>query len=192
MNQQKSAIKSDLRKTAEQKRSHLSSKYKTHADKEIVIKILDLPEYIKAKFIFIFVGVKDEIDTKPLIEASLAAGKTVAVPKCKKNSVMDAVVIKSLNDLKSGYFGLLEPIDSSHILMPSEIDFAIIPCLSCDTRGNRLGYGGGYYDRYLSGAAFPYAVVCRDESISESIPTESFDIQSPIVITETKLLRITI
>ncbi|WP_283609318.1 5-formyltetrahydrofolate cyclo-ligase [Faecalispora anaeroviscerum] len=176
--------KKKLRAELKQRIAALTPDYIEESNKSIVQNILGYPCYTNAKTIFCFVGTSNEINTSALIEQALADGKRVAVPLCIGKGIMEAREIHSLAELHSGMMGILEPTAQSVLVTPAEIDFAVLPCVSCDRRGNRLGYGGGYYDRFLEKATFCSVLICREQLLCGQIPTEPHDIAIPAVITE--------
>jgi len=182
--------KADLRKQLRERLAALSETYLKQADWEIGQRIRLLEEYQQAKTLFCFVGVGREINTQPIILEALAAGKRVALPRCVGKGVMEAYLIHDLTELEAGSYGLLEPASHCLRIDPWEISFALVPCLSCDREGYRLGQGGGYYDRYLKQAAFKGAVLCREQMLSPKIPHLAYDVALPLVITETAVYRI--
>lgn len=177
-------IKKVLRKRTMEKLNGLSKEYRRVADREICQKILALPEYRDADTIFTFVGTRDEIDTTCLIEAALQAGKTVGVPKSSDGGIMAVYAIRGLQDLRPGRFGILEPGEDALPVAIEDIGFCVIPCLACDLKGNRLGHGGGYYDRYLSRRRMDTAVVCYHELVLPEVPVMAHDIPIDRVVTE--------
>jgi 5-formyltetrahydrofolate cyclo-ligase len=173
-----------LRKKIKAKIKELPKEYKETADYKILAKLLTLPEYQKAETVFCFVGTKNEINTRPFLEQVLADGKVLAVPLCTGQGIMVAKRIYNLSELKSGAYDILEPEVTSETIELNENSFAVIPCLSCDHKGNRLGHGGGYYDRYFTNGKVASALVCWEKIMEEQIPTEETDHCFPIVVTE--------
>ena len=177
------------------------------ADERIRRLAADMPQYQQAGQLFIFVGVGWEVDTRPLIEDALAAGKQVAIPRCAPMTasgaahstasatapeamlgVMEACLIRSLDDLQPvPPLGLWEPLAGAPVLPPADIDFALIPCIACDKAGYRLGRGGGYYDRFLNEGRFVKATVCRKALLRDTLPAEAHDERVDFAITETGL-----
>lgn len=86
-----------------------------------------MPEYRQAQRIFCFVGTQAEIDTAPIIEDALSKGKIVGVPRCVDKGIMNVCRIESLKGLEMGQYGILEPGEEAAILLPEEIDFAVVP-----------------------------------------------------------------
>jgi len=138
--------------------------------------------------LFCFVGVRSEPDTRPFLAARLAAGRAVAVPRCTGPGIMEARVITDLAQLREvGPLGIPEPGVDCPLLAPEAIALAVVPCLSCDREGRRLGQGGGYYDAFLRGRIFPAVALCYEALLSEHIPTEPFDVPVDGVLTERRL-----
>ena len=148
-----------------------------------------LPQFRQAGRLFIFVGDGWEVDTRPLIEAALSAGRQVAVPRCLPGGVMHVCQINGCGDLRQvPPLGLWEPSDSARLLLPEEIDLALIPCVACDREGRRLGRGGGYYDRFLLSVKFIKAALCREALLQGALPEEDHDVKMDIIITERQSL----
>jgi 5-formyltetrahydrofolate cyclo-ligase len=161
----------------------LSDSYTKKSEELICRRVLELKEYREAKTIFCFVKREKEIDTYPIIQHALVSGKRVFVPKCIDNKEMIACEIKDIEDLEKGMYGIFEPKDCN-MAYKGQIDLGIIPCLSCDEAGNRLGYGRGYYDRYLKEAGFSTVALCREKLVYNSIPVEEHDVKVDMIITE--------
>lgn len=176
--------KKALRAILKERASGLSEDYCKGADLKIHQKIYGMREYEEAKVIFSFVGMETEIGTSPILTDALKRGKRVGVPKCVSKGVMLVYEIHGLSDLKPGAFGILEPEDKAVLIRPEEIDLALIPCLSAWKDGRRLGYGGGYYDRYLENVTGYRAVLCREKMMCRDIPTEPHDKFMDAVICE--------
>lgn len=182
--------KKELRAEIRRRESVLPQDYLKTAGEEICRRIWELPGFEAAECIFVFVGTGAEIDTSGLIEALITAGKRVFVPRCESKGIMHAYEIRGLSELVSGSYGIPEPAAGLDPVDPSEIAFSIVPCLSCDREGYRLGHGGGYYDRYLEKVQTPRAVICREELMLESVPHEEHDLRMDFVVTERDIYRI--
>ena len=170
--------------------SNLSKTYCLKADALIFEHVKGLKEYQVAKSVFCFVSRSIEIDTLPILNDILNSGKKLGVPKCLSKGVMAVYQIRSLDELELGSFGIMEPNKKCPLLLPEEIDFGIIPCLSADRKGGRLGYGAGYYDRYLQNTVLTKAVICRESILSSSIPVEAHDQKMDIIISENEVIYI--
>ena len=184
------ALKKALRREVLCEAASLTPAYKKQADEAIIRCLTALPEYREAGTVFCFVGTDQEIKTWPFLLSALADGKTVAVPLCTGKGIMEARQILSKEDLMPGAYGILEPKPACPLVEPSQIDLAVIPCVSCTHDGRRLGHGGGYYDRYFCDAVTSTAVlICREQLVREAIPTEAHDIRFPLVITDAGIFR---
>lgn len=177
--------KKKLRKEIKQQIAGLSEKYCRTADREIQRKTVEYIKKDSGDTVFCFVGTKLEIDTKPILEEILRLGKHLGVPKCIGKGLMEVYEICSLDELEIGSYGILEPKEGLPLINPENIGLALIPCLSCNESGWRLGYGGGFYDRYLIRTSAKRIVLCRSVLMRADIPRDEFDLQMDIVITET-------
>lgn len=135
----------------------------------------------------IYISVNNEIDTSEIISFLFKIGKKVAVPYCYGKN-MDFYYISSTEELVKGKFGI-PSVDINSAVKVENFDdsLCIVPGLSFDNNGNRLGYGGGFYDRFLMGKNLATLGLCYEKCISEELPTEDFDIAMDFVLTETCL-----
>ncbi len=183
-------LKKELRKDIRAKLESLSSEYIESADFAIVNILINLPEYVNSNTVFCFVGVDKEIDTKPFLRHVLDSGKRLTVPLCVGKGIMEAKEIHSLDELKEGHYGLLEPDASAKTIDMGEVDFAVIPCMAADRKGNRIGYGGGFYDRmFEKNPDIPAAIICREKILMDDLPLEPFDHRFSICVTEEGVFR---
>lgn len=181
--------KNRMRAQMRQKMKALSASYCRQADAAIWKHVLSLPSYEKAHTICAYVGMKDEINTIPLILHMLADGKQVGVPLCTGKGVMEMRAIHGLDDLQRGTWNIWEPKAYTKLLRPEDIDMGLIPCVSGNVRGQRLGYGGGFYDRYLEGTSFLRVLLCRNAMMRAQIPTELHDATMDILVSENGAVR---
>jgi len=180
ISEEKKQLRSEVRKTERT----LTETYKRDSNAAITAYLLLLSEYQRAESIFCFVGIKNEISTISILEDVLRQGKTLSVPLCIGAGIMELRVITSLSQLIPGAYGILEPTANTRRVEVQDIDFSIIPCVSCDYAGHRLGQGGGYYDRFFVSCQTPTVMVCRECLIRDPIPMEAHDHIFPKVITE--------
>jgi len=157
-------------------------------------RLLDLPEIDNSQTIFVYVSFRSEVETTELIDQLLALGKKVAVPITRvAEKRLEAVTISNrATDLRPGYCQIPEPLEElcrSSSIPPEEIELIILPGSVFDERGGRFGYGGGYYDRFVSatpqakriGLAFDLQVVAR-------APLAPHDEILDLVVTESRLI----
>lgn len=178
-------IKAYRRSEAKRLAKALTPAQKAKADAIICEKVVSSQAYQSAKTLFCYVSTGDEVDTRPLLKAALAAGKTLCVPLCAGKGVMSARRVEALTALEIGAFGILEPPPAAPLVRPQDIDFAILPCLAADENGARLGHGAGYYDRYLlqMRAEAHTAVLCRRVLLMD-VPQMPHDISANCTISD--------
>ena len=175
-------IKKDLRKTMLAKRAAISAAERKEANQKIFQSITSLPEYEDALTIFVYVSVMDEPDTTALIKDAWKQGKKVCIPRCMELGTMHAYLLQDMNDLQEGRYGIPEPNDSCQRVEPEEIDLIIVPCVCCGVDGYRLGYGGGFYDRWLEKRSAPAAILCYEDMLMSSVPCEIHDQRTDILV----------
>jgi len=159
------------------------------SDKALLANLSVLSELLSAESVFMFYGVGDEPDTLPLIKFLLGRGKSVALPRCYPRGRMDAVLINSLDEIKNdGFYGIPEPVGNK-ILLPENVDVVLAPAAAFDILGNRLGRGGGYYDRWLAASGAKRIGIQRDKLVFDKVPTASYDLPMDMVVTDSKVLR---
>ena len=176
--------KQRLRRVIRAEEQQLSAKYKAASSAAICRHIMAMPEYRDAETVFCFVGRAHEIDTASLLQGILADGKRLCVPLCVDKGIMELRQITDLEQLVPGSYGIQEPPADAPTVSVDEVDLSIIPCLTCDHGGRRLGFGGGYYDRFLSVYRSAAVMVCRERLIREELPVEPHDMPIPWVVTE--------
>lgn len=176
--------KNQLRRVVCELEARLSPRYRAASSLAIAAHLLAMPEYQAAGTVFCFVGTSREIDTHPILEGTLAAGKALCVPLCAAHGIMELRRITALNQLSPGAYGILEPPVDAPAVSVDDVDFAILPCVTCNHFGHRLGRGGGYYDRFLSHYRGGTVLLCREKLIREEIPLEPHDYPVPWVLTE--------
>lgn len=193
--------KKDLRRQALALREQLSASYRAEADAAIFQIVTESALYREAPIVFTYASVGTEVDTHAIINRSLEAGKVVALPRCVRGTrTMAWHRIASLDDLEPGFCGLDEPVDDDATLLdPARVpitSLALVPGLLFDDAGYRLGYGGGYYDRFL--AEFPGVSLGlvrerqRVESLEALGAREAFDVPVSWLATEKGLTAATI
>jgi 5-formyltetrahydrofolate cyclo-ligase len=154
---------------------------------EIVRRLKELREIRESSSLMVFLNFGSEVLTDGLIEWGWDAGKRIVVPLCHPESrEMTPCRIDGFDDLEAGHYGIREPkADRLRVVPPGEIDAVLVPAVAFDRRGYRVGYGGGYYDRFLPkvpravtiGAVFACQIV-------PEVPRDRFDVQVERIVTE--------
>lgn len=172
-------------------REALSEQERSVLDNRITQKLLATSEYAEATTVLTYVSVSSEVSTRMFIECALRDGKTVAVPRCLPGHCLEFVAIASLEQLVAAPFNLLEPAKELPAVTEDQKNnsICIVPALLVDTKGYRLGYGAGFYDRFLS--TYPGKKICLayQQSLSRTtLPHTAFDVAVDVVITESDVL----
>ena len=172
-------------------REALSEQERAVLDDCITQKLLATSEYAEATTVLTYVSVSSEVSTRMFIERALRDGKTVAVPRCLPGHCLEFVAIVSLEQLVAAPFNLLEPAKELPALTEDQKNnsICIVPALLVDTKGYRLGYGAGFYDRFLS--TYPGKKICLayQQNLSRTmLPHTAFDVAVDLVITESDVL----
>ena len=159
----------------------------------ILEKVLGLEAYRRAKLVHTYVSSKEsEVDTRALIGTCLAHGKRVAVPVVTPGTrTLAHALIDSLDQLVVGPWGLAQPDPAEAVWLPSEarIDLVVVPGLAFDRRGHRIGWGGGYYDRFLAQVQTIKIGLCYDELVLDRIPGEPHDVPMDMVVAATAIYQ---
>ncbi|WP_167956400.1 5-formyltetrahydrofolate cyclo-ligase [Anaerosporobacter faecicola] len=190
--------KTEIRQYMKELKNQLSKQEIQDRSKRIASIFLAQPFYQQAENIFLYVSYNQEVDTKKLIQLILRDGKHVAVPKVVDDH-MEFHEITNLDQLTVGAFGILEPSINCPInrnaSWESKKNLMIVPGLAFDKSGSRIGYGGGYYDRYIHN--YPEQIglkiaLAYDFQVFEHIDIESFDEKIDGVITDKDYIGITV
>lgn len=178
--------KKELRDRFVRMRNDIPAALRQEYSDEISKRIRSLVRYKISRLILAFVSSGSEPVMRGFIEDALSDGKRVAVPFIADGE-MSFRFIESLSELVPGAFGIPEPPADNETASDFSSCMCVTPCLSVDENGVRLGYGGGFYDRFLSQHSGVYsAAVCFDELLSRELPCESHDIRVDMYVTQTK------
>lgn len=172
-------------------REALSEQERSVLDDRITQKLLATSEYVEATTVLTYVSVSSEVSTRMFIECALRDGKTVAVPRCLPGHCLEFVAIVSLEQLVAAPFNLLEPAKELPAVTEDQRNnsICIVPALLVDTKGYRLGYGAGFYDRFLSTYFGKKICLAYQQNLSRTmLPHTAFDVAVDLVITESDVL----
>lgn len=184
-------IKSELRDRYKALRRNMEPSFKESCDVTIAKRVVGLWQYAKNRRLFTYVSTAIEVDTRRIIERALADGKTVAVPRCVPGTrTMEFYTISGLQELRPGSFGVLEPEPNPQNLWTDFSEgLCLVPALCYDWRGFRLGYGKGYYDRFLAGFEGNMVGLCYSECVRHKLPHGRYDRPVELLVTERFLRR---
>lgn len=178
--------KLELRRHYRTVRKNMSAEVKAQCDDAISNSFLNCKAYKDCETLLAFVSTDVEVNTKTIISTALLDGKRVAVPKCRaEKGKMDFYLIRSYDDLEKGYYGILEPkINECELLRDFSNSLCLIPGLAFDKDGYRLGFGGGYYDRFLENYTGIAVGICYSNCIGDKLPVSEHDIPIRLLITD--------
>jgi 5-formyltetrahydrofolate cyclo-ligase len=152
-------------------------------------RLLREPEVREARSVFIYVSSENEVETHDLIRTLLAGGKTVTVPRITGAGIMEASPIGSWEDLAPGEFGILAPRRPQPAAGSPEV--TVCPGVAFTLRGDRLGRGQAYYDRYLAGHPDTFAIgLAFEDQLVGEIPTAETDRPVVMIVTERQVYRL--
>ena len=182
--------KQTIRESLLPQRDALTADEVATASAAIRERLVASPYYPEAGCVNCYVSFGREVDTHHLINRALGDGKRVSVPLCQEGRQLIHREIRSLDDLSPSRFGLLEPTNPDlPEVDPLQFDLVLIPGLAFDLSGNRIGFGAGYYDGFLSRISSPKVALAYDFQVLDTIPTEPHDIPLDAIITQSRILR---
>lgn len=189
--------KTEIRNQIQEIRNNLLEKDVYKNSKIIQEKLFNMEEYKRSKAIFIYMSFNREVDTRDIIRDSLNKGKRVAIPKIV-NGEMEFYYINNINDVEIGCFGVQEPIAIEGLAYFRDCEdsaFMIMPGVAFDHKKHRIGYGKGFYDKYLmkyghdNNGKFSKIALAFDFQVLEEIPCESYDILPDMIITDKEIVN---
>lgn len=178
--------KKQIRQYMKTMRGNLCWNDKAKMDTIIFEKVINSDVYRNCKVLFIYVSYKNEVATHRIIGHGLANNKIVCVPQIVSlEKGMKSIRINSFDELKENSMGILEPLDNKIEVNPKEVDLLLMPGLAFDSKGGRLGYGGGFYDKYLTKCRKDAVKIglCYDFQLIDSVPVGALDEPVDEVIT---------
>ena len=183
--------KNELRQKYRALRDSFGEEFINKASNSTSNNLQKTEEFINADIVLLYYPTKNEISPLPIFEICLKMGKTVAFPVCQKESTtLMFKKVTSLDMFSPSSFGIFEPNEECEIIIPTEKTICITPALLFSKDGHRLGYGKGYYDRFLKdfngiSVGFSYS-----DCVLDFIPHDTYDIPLDMIITESEVLKI--
>ena len=178
-----------IRKQMKQLRADMTRTERFEKSMQIFEQLITVPEFKRADRIYTYVSMDNEIDTIMLIDYSLSLEKRVFVPRVSGRD-MEFYEISDISELSPGYMGIYEPDINGREPDYSRTGFMCMPGLAFDKSHNRIGYGGGFYDRYLSVENKLYkAALAYEAQLLESIPAQDGDVRPDMIVTEENIYR---
>lgn len=187
-------MKKELRKNILKERMSLTSAEVKNRSTVIAQQLFNMAEYQTSQTIMLYLGFRNEVATDEIIHKSLEANKRILIPitDLANTRLIPSELLDYPGDLTTGTYGILEPkAQCVRPVDPQEIDLVLVPGVAFDPQGNRLGYGGGFYDRFLpatkSNAVF--IALAYELQIKEEVYPEPHDYPVHYVITEDKIIN---
>lgn len=186
-------MKNSIRREILKKRDDIPQKIRN--DKNVLIKkkLFSLNEFLNAGVVFFYASFRSEVETHTMIKESLEMAKRVMLPKVQiDRHRIKLGEIQDINELSPGWMGIPEPpFASEYSLSIDEANIIIIPGVAFDYSGNRLGYGGGYYDMLLSQRKVkaPIIALAFEEQLVDEIPSEPHDIKIDMIVTDKRIIE---
>jgi 5-formyltetrahydrofolate cyclo-ligase len=184
--------KKQLRKYIQNKRDNLTLELRNEKSKEIAQKFLKTRDYLNSKNIFIYYPFRSEIDTTIIIKKALKESKNIILPRVE-GTLLNLYFVNDVHtQLQEGSYRIMEPIPSSCTrAYVADINLAIVPGVAFDKNLNRLGYGGGFYDKILRNLpqGIKKIALSFDIQIVPNIPVQDYDIKIDMIITESKIYK---
>ncbi|PRR68698.1 5-formyltetrahydrofolate cyclo-ligase [Neomoorella humiferrea] len=187
-------MKQELRRLVIARRNALAETVRETKSEIIYNKLTGLPAWQQAEVVMSYVSFGSEVTTHALIKGALAVGKRVAVPLCVREGrcLIPSEIFAFPDDLRPGTWGILEPRQEClRPLDPQLIDLVIVPGVAFDRKGNRLGYGAGYYDRFLKTLRPGAAIIALafSEQIVPDVYAEDHDLPVDMVVTDEEVIN---
>jgi len=187
--------KKELRKQIITERDRLTDEEIAAKSATIAEKLFQLPAFERAEAIMYFVSFGSEVDTRPMVEETIRRGKIALAPKAVPQSreLIPSRILDWESDLMPGYYNIPEPrAGALRPYDPEQIGLLIVPGVAFDLKGNRLGYGGGYYDRFFSllKPGTPLVALVFDLQIVPAVPIEEWDRRVDCIITDHRLIEV--
>ena len=159
------------------------------SDRALCRQVLSLPEWQEAETVMLFSPIRKEVRVDLLVQDARSRGKRIGLPCMQAGHRLVCREWKEEVPLKEAGMHILEPDDRAAAIAPSQIDLIVVPARCYDRLGNRLGYGAGFYDRYLRDHSARTVGMCRQVLLQEHVPADGYDVPVRIVVTEDKIYR---
>lgn len=185
--------KSHIRKEVLRKRDSIDILLRRTKDRLIKERLFSLPEFEGAEVIFYFASFRSEVSTLQQIEDALRLGKRILLPVVDKRlSRLRLFEIKDIAELSPGSMGIPEPsVPQDREREINDAGLVIMPGAAFDAKGNRIGYGAGFYDKLLAGLKkqTPLIAIAFEEQMVDSIPAEPHDVRVHKVVTDARVIE---
>ncbi len=180
-------MKKTIRKRVLAERDGLSPEERTFKSREIEKRLFSLPEFKSSRTVLFFAAFKSEVETAPMIRSALASGMRVILPKVAGNELSLFEIRDFDKDVSLGSWNIPEPHETTPARI-TEVDLIVVPGAAFDERGNRIGYGAGFYDKLLASFRGPTAAIAFEVQIVHAVPIDSHDVPVQKIVTEKRVI----
>jgi 5-formyltetrahydrofolate cyclo-ligase len=181
-------VKKEIRKKVLAARDKLLPGQRAAKSREIEERLFSLPEFKSARTVMFFASFRSEVDTGPMIRRALTFGKRVVLPKVEGAELALHEISDLHNDVAPGAWGIPEPFESRPVML-EEIDLIIVPGAAFDERGNRLGYGAGFYDKLLPSFRKMTVALAFELQLVPNVPADIHDVPIRKIVTERSVIE---
>lgn len=179
--------KNQIREEVLNKRLNIPSDLRENADRRMCDRLFSLASFRFAETVLLYFPIKCEPDVLKAVDRIISAGKRIAFPKCyPETSFMQYKYVNSVSELCEGTYGIMEPDEKAENYEPSEFkhDICIVPAVCFDKHGYRIGYGKGYYDRFLSKFGGTSIGFTMNTLLFDVLPKGKYDKSVDLIVTE--------
>lgn len=180
--------KAEIRKEALAKRDGLAEDQRAAKSMEICETLMDHEGFLDARGIHLYLPVRSEVDIRPLFTVAWEMGKEVGLMRVQEDGGSEQYRITPETEYRTGSLGILEPIEAERFDM-NICDLVIVPLVAVDEQGNRVGYGKGYYDQFLTQFPRPTVGVAFDVQVYPELPSDELDITLDCIVTESRVIE---
>jgi 5-formyltetrahydrofolate cyclo-ligase len=149
--------------------------------------LLLTPEFVAATVVALYSPVRNEVFTEEIFTEARRCGKTLTYPRIR-GTLLEFVEVRERQELEPGAYGILEP-GGGQVVQLAALELIVVPGVAFDLAGHRLGYGKGFYDRFLHEHRGQLVGLCFDFQLVEKLPVEAHDVRMNMVVTEERTLR---
>lgn len=179
-------MKNELRVKFKNLRNQLGDEIIKKLSHQIFLNLKPILQNVNKTKFFVYNSFNSEVKTDEIIQFLIDNNKLVFLPKVEGENMV-AIKISKTTNFKTNKFGINEPVGETENID----DFvAIVPCLAVDKKGNRLGYGGGFYDKFLKAKTSIKIAICYDFQVVENIESMSFDVLMDLIVTDKQIKKI--
>ena len=181
-----------FRQEALERRQALSPSERKQKSARIFEELQSLGVFEPCQTIMTYLNFRDEVETTPIAEKILQDGKRLVIPFCQRREIVPCAITDLVKDVQLSKFGIREPLpDRLEPVSPEEIDLVLVPGLAFDYHGHRIGFGAGYYDRFLprlrrDTVIIGIAFACQ---LFDNLPWEEYDYKLPLLVTENGVIN---